>query len=82
VYWNNVGIERIVSSGRDLPLQRFLVGTLEVAQRFRSDFRDFASNDRAPSSGAPLPLGWMRGQFQFFSEDLRQLIHGEIHFQD
>src|SRR2546425_1162632 len=34
---NNIGIQRVVCAGRDLPLQRFLVRALEVPQPFRSD---------------------------------------------
>ena len=76
------GFSGIVGAGRDLALQRFLVGALEVAQGFRPDLRRPANNDRVSVLISCAALGLDARQFEFFAEDLREFFHREIDFED
>ena len=75
------GSRGIVGVGGDLPLEGFLVGALEVAQALRPGLADagvlvFLLDDVGPA------LGLDPGQGQLFAQDLGQLVHGQLDFED
>src|SRR5262249_39660512 len=79
-YRHDGGAEGAVRSRGDLPLERFLVGALEVAQALRTGHGD-AGVAILLGDDVLLPLVLDRGELQLFAQEAGQLPEGAVPLQ-
>ena len=75
------GLAPVVRAARDLPLQRLLVGALEVAQRLGAGGRDAGVLD-ARRDDPVLALRLDAGEGELLAEDVGELLERDVHLED